>query len=156
MTTLYEAIRERLAGLTGPDRKVDAMITVAAQVDLPAPMGDAGAWLRMPYKEDRCAPGTYWLVQRSGMSLRTAAPLTGDVDAILALIEQDLPGMGVNIWAWPDFAKATIGTREIDFAEYMAPVGRGQAPTLPLALCLAFTEAKIQIAKADAEGGQNG
>lgn len=38
----YEAIRERLAGLTGPDREVDAMITVAAQVDLPAPMGDEG------------------------------------------------------------------------------------------------------------------
>ena len=39
-----------------------------------------------------CAPGTYWLKQRSGASLQTAPMLTTSLDAIVSLIEMELPG----------------------------------------------------------------
>ena len=68
MADLKPLIAELEAAKEG-SRGLDAKIAVAAKVDLPSPMGEATAYLRLPHKNDYCEVGTYWLVQRSGDSL---------------------------------------------------------------------------------------
>lgn len=87
--TLLE-LAERCEKATGPDRELDAAIIVACQHDLPAPMGECSASLRLPHKDDRCEAGTYWLVQRSGMSLRTARSVTASLDAAMTLVPEGM------------------------------------------------------------------
>ena len=86
---------ERVKAATGPDRDMDAAIIVATT---PSKMTDEDlVYLKVPQKSDQCAPGTYWLCQRSGMSLRTSETLTASVDAALALVESVMPECIVRI-----------------------------------------------------------
>jgi hypothetical protein len=82
-------LAERVEAAAGPDRELDAEIAVAVQYDLPGPMGECAATLRVPRRDDECQAGTYWLVQRSGMSLRTAPPFTESLDSALKLVPSD-------------------------------------------------------------------
>ena len=85
-----EIVARVLRNIERPNRNVDAQIAVAISLDLPEPMDGATASLKMPTPHDDCAPGTYWLVQRSGMSLRTAPEYTGSPEA-------KLPGENITV-----------------------------------------------------------
>lgn len=87
------SLQERMRAATGPDRKLDAEIIVALTPTKVT--ADDLVYLSVPRKEDYCQPGTYWLKQRSGLSLRTAPCLTSDPDglgACVALMREVLPG----------------------------------------------------------------
>jgi hypothetical protein len=82
------ALAERCEKATGPDRELDAEIAVAIEYELPNPMGECRAHLRVPHLSDECEAGTYWLVQRSGMSLQTAPRYTASLDAAIELVPE--------------------------------------------------------------------
>jgi len=129
MTTDLISLRDRVMTLTVADREVDHRLLSLAGWKLELlPGSNAEYWTNGDGER------TYF---------RGEAPnFTSSVDAILALIERELPTLGANVWSWPGGPhKATLGTREIDFAEYMAPVGSGEGPTMAIALCLAFLRA---------------
>lgn len=86
---------EKLEGAEVGSRELDALVAVALKLDCKPNLPDDLHWLRPIQKDDHCAPGTYWFVQRSGMSLRTSEPVTTSLDAALALAERVLPG-----WWW--------------------------------------------------------
>lgn len=76
-------------------RELDALVSVALKLDCKPNLTDDLHSLRPIRKDDHCAPGTYWFVQRSGMSLRTSEPVTTSLDAALALAERLFPD-----WDW--------------------------------------------------------
>ena len=82
MADLKPLIAELEAAKEG-SRGLDAAVAVAAAIDLPSPMGEATAYLKLPHKDDCCELGTYWLVQRSGDSLQSALCYTTSLDAAL-------------------------------------------------------------------------
>ena len=135
---------ERLEAAETGSRELDAAVAVAAKVDLPSPMGDCKATLRLPRKDDDCASGTYWLVQRSGMSLRTAPPLSTSIDAALTLVPKG--------WRWEvaDYAGDQDGPRAAlyrnlyseEFEPDDAIGAYGFTPAL--ALCIAALKAREQ------------
>jgi len=73
---------ERLENATGPDRALDAELHVA--LFKPKQYADDLRYFRVPHASmdhmDMCAPGTYWLKERSGQSLRTAPQYTAEFD----------------------------------------------------------------------------
>lgn len=103
MTDLSDLIR-RVEEAKGPDRHIDAAITVATSPTIAT--DDDLIYFYVPTKDDRCAPGTYWRKSRSFSSLHTAAPFTASLDAALALVEEKLPGcrwtknIEGEIWLW--------------------------------------------------------
>ncbi len=136
----------RLEKAEGPDRELDGEIAVAIGVDLPEPMGDAPPYLKTPTMADGCAAGTYWLVQRSGMSLRTAPAYTASIDAALTLVPDALckepSWWGVQrggltyFHAWVGSGMERYDTNN-NFTEHWA-----QANTPALALCIAALKAR--------------
>jgi hypothetical protein len=137
-------LRERLEKATGGDREIDAAIFVA--VEAPEQYSDDLRRYRLPHPSldemDMCAPGTYWLVQRSGRSLRTSPHYTASLDAIVSLIERKLPG-----WGW----SAASGMSDANlYGAALSPLGlvgaalntqTARATTPPLALCIALVKA---------------
>ena len=97
MTDIPASLAARVEALTGPDREVDALITVALRLGCTPNLPDDLQYLTMPHKSDQCAAGTYWYHRRSGMSLRTAEPLTASLDCALALSERVRPDVYVKI-----------------------------------------------------------
>ena len=87
---------ERLEKATGPDRDLDAALYVA--LCKPKQYPDDLRYYYLPSVStdhmEMCAPGTYWLKERSGRSLQTAPAYTASLDAALALVERVLPGWG--------------------------------------------------------------
>jgi len=79
---------ERMEAAKEGSRELDALIAVTIGEDLPASMGEAKPHLRACRPNDNCAPGHYWLVQRSGMSLRSAKHYTTSIDAALTLVPE--------------------------------------------------------------------
>lgn len=73
-------LAQRLRKATGPSRILDAEIEVSAF------KGRDGSWAKVSMIHGDCAPGTYWIVSRSGISLRTSEPRTASVDAALGLV----------------------------------------------------------------------
>lgn len=119
-------------------RDLDARIAVAASVDLPSPMGECKPHLRLPSKSDQCAPGTYWLVQMSGMSLRTAPAYTTSIDSIMEIICADFPG---NSWEIKTFPR---GEMKGSTAAILPPRStESRANTPALAICAAYLRAKL-------------
>lgn len=126
LSSLLERVREA----TGPDRELDAAIAVALQIGARKNLPDDLQYLREASRSDECAPGTYWFISRSGMSLRTAENYTASLDAALSLVERRQPGESFNVlkeamplvWKrlWPERFK-------IDDQE--------QLRRLPLAIC---------------------
>lgn len=146
----YEAIRERLAGLTGPDREVDEDIGKASGWSWRQTDGVFGYW---------AGPEDFDCFGFDG-----GLPyFTQDNNAILALIERELPGWKLHQWDAGIFG-AKLPTACLMEPDFVRKSRKGEVftkvecpgETRTIALCLAFIEAKIQIAKADAEGGQNG
>lgn len=92
MTDLPELL-SRVEAATGPDRELDATIHVALCQPVCRP-DDCNRY-RLPHismdEMDMCAPGTYWLVERSGRSLHTSPTYTASLDAAVALCERVLP-----------------------------------------------------------------
>jgi hypothetical protein len=73
-------LAERLEKAAGPDRELDARITVAMA---------AGTGLVELAGPD-CAPGTYWVtLDGGGKSLKTATPWTASLDAAMTLYIRD-------------------------------------------------------------------
>lgn len=77
-------LAERVEKLTGPDREVDGLIACA--IFKTVMTDDDLIYLSPICKSDECAPGTYWLVQRSGRSLQTAPSYTASLDAAMTLV----------------------------------------------------------------------
>lgn len=87
------SLQARIREATGPDRELDAWIVV--MLTPTRATADDLVYLIKTEPEDHCAPGTYWLKQRSGASLRTAPLFTTDPDglgACVALMREVLPG----------------------------------------------------------------
>ena len=84
---------KRLEEATEGSRLLDARIEVMVRKDLPAPMGDAQPYLKMPHKLDGCPDGTYWLVQRSGNTLLDAPHYTTNLQDALGLVSE-----GEEVW----------------------------------------------------------
>lgn len=102
-----ESLIAKLKSATEGSRELDAEIAVALEYGLPAPMGDARAHLRLTNKYDEEAPGTYWVVQFSGRSLRSAPNFTTSVDAAIRL---KAPWMRVNA-DWDEDGKVWVYAR---------------------------------------------
>ena len=139
---------ERLEAAETGSRELDAAIAVAAKHDLPSPMGECPATLRV-YKCDGEAPGSYWLIQRSGKSLRTAPHFSTSIDAALTLVPegwwisriyQDEDGFEVMLI--DPSSDEGMGTPNYVEAVLMAD-GNG-IPTIALALCIAALKAREQ------------
>jgi hypothetical protein len=84
MSDIETLISRLEAGETG--REIDAEIAVSIGWDLPKPMGGCHAFLRLPTTDDNYTVGTYWLVQRSGSSIRTAPHFITSLDAAMELV----------------------------------------------------------------------
>jgi hypothetical protein len=97
-------LRDRVRAATGPDRELDAEITVALTPTVRT--DDDLIYLRAVRRDEGEAPGTYWLHQRSGISLRSADRLTASIDAALALVERVLPGARLCAAFAPDYSSA--------------------------------------------------
>ena len=78
------ALAEKVERLTGPDRRVDGLIACA--IFKTVKTDDDLIYLSPICKSDECAPGTYWLVQRSGRSLQTAPSYTASLDVAMTLV----------------------------------------------------------------------
>lgn len=92
-TQSLESLLERVRAATGPDRELDAAIEIAF---LPTESCDYDIlYYSLPSPDDRCEPGTYWRITRSGRSLRTSRKLSASLDACAALQAEKLPG-----WIW--------------------------------------------------------
>lgn len=138
---------ERVMKCEGPDRGLDAALTVALTQTVVvyakegAEYPDDITYLRETVRDDNCAEGTYWEKSRSGASLRSARPLTASIDAALGLVERVLPGQAVAIGTMkfdpPGTPWATIWTR---FGE---PRFNAQGATVPMAILAAFLTALI-------------
>ena len=136
---------EKLEGAEVGNRELDALVSVALKLDCKPNLTDDLHSLRPIRKDDHCAPGTYWFVQRSGMSLRASEPVTTSLDAALALAERVLPGYAMNACKdlgpteGPDFRwSSVVAPRSLE-----GPVGRkgwhfGVADTPAVALCIAI------------------
>ena len=129
-----------LAAAPEGSREFDAEIAVRVDHDFPEPMGDAYPYFKLPHKSDQCAPGTYWLVQRSGMSLRTAPHYTTSLDA-------KLPGENIVSVTYVRSEGLWTAVHSDDTGEYPA-----SAYTEPLARRVAYMKS-IAALKAH-EAGQ--
>lgn len=139
MTDLTPIIA-RAQALTEPSREVDALIAVALKWELPAPMGECSASLRIPMKWDHCEPGTYWLVQRSGSSLRTAPAFTASTDAALALAERVLPGWTIQLLVGTGRRVAILSHQAGDNERW----SEAEGANIAIAICIATLEAKME------------
>lgn len=147
MTQLADLLA-RLEKAEGPDREIDAALLVALLK--PEQLADDLRYYRLPSPSmdhmEMCAPGTYWLKQRSGASLHTSPHYTASLDAALALVERVLPSrewcVGVdleNSCAWAQV--------ENDVWDEATGHIRGKANTPALALLAALLRAKIAEAR---------
>lgn len=142
MTSL-QALAERLEKATGPSRELDAALHVA--LVKPEQYPDDLRYFRLPSASmdhmDMCAPGTYWLKQRSGASLQTAPTYSASLDAAIALCERVLP----DNMRW-SISNAAVKPRANVFPlsptrPIMGPYSSAATPAL--ALCLAIVRARI-------------
>lgn len=109
MMHALKALLERVEKAEGPDREIDAELHVA--LVKPEQRADDLRYFRVPSANmdhmEMCAPGTYWLKERSGASLQTAPKYTTSIDAALSLVERVLPG-------WTRAVDATVPRAGID------------------------------------------
>ena len=91
--TLYET----LEALTEPSREVDARIAMLCEPD-----GEEGTYHRAPFiseiSDKDCVHGQYWKCAISGRSLRTAPEYTADINAVIGLVEREVPGWNIQLW----------------------------------------------------------
>lgn len=127
----------RVEKCTGPDRELDAAVEVATfPVFLSA---DENMYAKPCRRDDHCAPGHFWYVQRSGMSLRAAEPYTASLDAAVALVERVLPHWPWEV-KWAGHRKGYVATVwPCDQSLY--PFKLADASTAALALLLATLRA---------------
>lgn len=119
------ALIEKLRGLKGPDREVDAEIIKGLYPDIgdctPLCAGDEPIFWREPFYKQPCPP------------------LTSSLDAIVALIGREMPH-GYDIWARRRPTVAMVYWSEDDGA-------KATAYTPAIALLLAFLTAKMEMEK---------
>jgi hypothetical protein len=137
----------RVEAAEGPERELDALIAVALKWELPGPQGAAPARLRMPSSSldhERVEPGHYWLVQFSGMSLRSAPHFTASIDAALTLVP-DRRSVTIERYSDGDgyaFVNNTLGSDS----------GNSTAAAPALALCAAALRARHAATAAPGTG----
>jgi len=147
-----EQLQKRVREATGPDRELDAWIIVMLT---PTKVTDDDlVYLIKTEPEDHCAPGTYWLKQRSGASLRTAPLLTTDLGACVALMRSLLPGWRREVferWNVDDLANGPppIGECSVSLEPFYsgAPVIKETHALETHALLLAIISAKLSLSK---------
>ena len=128
---------ERVQKATGPDREIDALVAVWRHGTVST--GDDLIYARAPYKDERCAWGTFWSVERSGMSLRTAPKFTDSLDEVVALIEKEMPGAAWSLTNLYGTARAELPLNGGDLDSRSAHRKDGN---VVLALLTAFLRAK--------------
>lgn len=91
---------KRLEEASEGSRELDAEIAVAVGHRVPSVPDGAEdlAYAKLPTIHDKCEPGTYWIVQRSGMFLSTAPRFTTSLDAALTLIPERWAVEAVSWW----------------------------------------------------------
>lgn len=149
-----EALLARVESATGPDRDLDAALFVA--LNKPEQQEDDLRYYRLPHVSmdhmDMCAPGTYWLKQRSGASLHTSPTYTASLDAASALVERVMPG---SDWAahshtlnTPPHKHAWGAVRELPNGPVSGVLHESNGYTPALALLAALLLAALLRAKA--------
>ena len=134
------ALIERLEKLTGPDREVDEAIHRIAQ-----PNADMfRRWNPEPIV-DYSDVGSHWKWNAEwlsgGFSSVPFPKYTASLDAVIALVERELPGK------WPELLREAISVLGKRHRWHIMPPEPGQLAELAPALCLALLRAK---------GGDNG
>lgn len=138
---------ERLGKATVADRNLDAALHVA--LVKPEQRADDLRYFRVPSANmdhmEMCAPGTYWLKERSGASLQTAPAYTASLDAALALVERVRPGCDIDLEIRELMTDGTV-KRVTDATIYGRAYSdeadaKAYANSPPLALCLALLKA---------------
>jgi hypothetical protein len=133
MTTI-PALIEKLRGLKGPDRDVDAEIaTAAAGYVYEKWKGDRKAWFYAP-------DGRRYQLYGYGYGSECLPRFTASLDAVTALIERD------GTWDWSIFrdnGEAIAGVQPA--SDDGCDCADTHAPTPALALLIAFLEAKMEI-----------
>lgn len=135
----------QLQNATEGSRELDAEIAVATFYQEPDTHGDS-AYVKLPHKHDDCAAGTYWLVSRSGMSLRTAPHYTTNLQDAVSLVPERCQYAVGNMYQPDGHFYAEVSSEDTG-------QGLGKASTGPLALCQAIIKAhqsKAELPRAKA------
>ncbi len=158
MTDLSTLI-SRLEEATGADREIDAAVFVA--LNKPEQYPDDLRYYRLPHPSmdhmDMCAPGTYWLKQRSGASLRTSPKLTESLDAVLSLAERVLPGWCPHVGQNVHHKHWSGALQRVDEVNQDIISITATHPASPaIALLLAILKARLSEQEAQQDGLQKG
>lgn len=145
MTTI-PALIEKLRGLKGPDREVDAEIDAALRIGTQGGRdGCPWLWANFPtWRKANLRPGWVEAVHSNGTGgpMWAAEPITASLDLVVDLIERD------GAWDWSihrDNGEAIAGVQPA--SEDGCDCAGAHAPTPALALLIAFLEAKMEMEK---------
>jgi len=137
-----DTLIDRVRGLDGPDREVDALVDATLRIGGKGMREKAPwAWKNFPVWHPSKQRGMCEVAHSDGTGglCWSSHPFTSSIDAVVALIERELPE---GCWRVDDdcnnertYAVATVGTHRA--AEVDAVYGE----TAPLALLLAFLTA---------------
>lgn len=140
-----QELYNKVVNATGADREIDAALCITLNY---APWIDGDA-LNLRISDDDHGGWLDYEVDEDGKLIDctdTAPNLTSSVDAVLALIERELPGwyishIGADATGFPGAMKAFGWT--VELANELVDFVQGQAPTLPLSMLAAFLKAKF-------------
>jgi hypothetical protein len=144
--TISQELVERVRGLTGPDREVDALIAALADGRTVRENMHPEFGRQLLARNSRPPHDEYWLDHPA----RVNPPVTASIDAALALAESVLPGWAIDCQRIPAWARgglpgpvwgASMFSDDVPADDMMAALNSGSAvhtaPTAPLALTLA-------------------
>lgn len=144
-----QALLERVMAATGPDQDIDAEIALAA-------CSEVAGWVRHPNwaamdPKVKSLRAELWLSEEGFLAWRDhnenvasvmAPPYTSSIDAILALIEKELPAVMWSACIMEEGPYAQV-LRPMPNGGYVGGLTQSSAATVPLALCAAFLSAKL-------------
>lgn len=137
---------EKLEKAESGDRFLDAAIAVATFETISADEDLIYAKAVVP--SDKCTPGTFWRVSRSGMSLRTSERYTSSVDSALSLVPEGWAYQILHTSSLPYVSGKTHSAHIKAMSEYGwhdTPNWTGDAYSAPLAICLAALKARFAL-----------
>jgi hypothetical protein len=130
-----EALLARVEQASGPNTHLDCDLHAALAAQIPKGYARGSA------------SGSYIIAhhKKGGIWTEKVPPYTASIDAIVELIERELPG-----WAWKvvrDYARGNccVVVRNAPSLDIVAPAWVHTSPTVPLALCGAFLRARIAM-----------
>ena len=145
MSDAVKTLVERLEAATGPDRELDAQISVVFRL-LPKSMANVD-WVHHNFPTWRFAQdGKVYALHSNGSdgAWFLADKYTESIDTAITLVPE---GMGAIIKSRPDYASADVGTydaRHMQFTScgFSEEGGHLRKPSPAIALCIAACKAK--------------